>query len=51
MGVVHNFFERSCDHGRDVDASVVRILVGEYRLDLWWGVNVRPLPRVRPAVS
>ena len=36
MGVVHNFFECSCDHGRDVDASVpVRILVGDNGVDLW----------------
>ena len=32
MGVVHNFFECSCDHGRDFDASVVRILFGDVEL-------------------
>ena len=36
MSVVHNFFECSCDHGRDVDGSVpVRILVGDNGVDLW----------------
>ena len=30
------FLNVPCDHGRDVDASVVvRILVGEHRFDLW----------------
>ena len=32
MGVVHNFFECSFDHGRDVDVSVVRILFGDNEL-------------------
>ena len=34
MGVVRNFFECSCDHGRDVTVSVVRILFGD--VDLWY---------------
>ena len=29
------FLNVPCDHGSDVDASVVRILVGEHRFDLW----------------
>ena len=33
MAVVHNFFECSCDHGRDADASVVKILFGD--VELW----------------
>ena len=32
MGVVHNFFECFYDHGRDVDASVVRVLFGDVDL-------------------
>ena len=33
MGVVHNFFECSYNHRRDIGASVVRILFGD--VELW----------------